>query len=461
MGKNTKSLNDRFVDFYTYVLAFLSFLAIAASLSFAFRNVRGTFQNFMLDHSNAPLFFAGALLICCSLFSAIIYLIGPIGHSAGEIFWRFPGRGHLPKNPWKAMSIWGALVLWSLCTVLLATIFAPLSTLWLAGTATGAILYGIVLIFGALGAQVLNKTKLFHLWSTVSCLAGTFIIFFATTSVHADATNSNNIVLLLSSIALALLAVGAGLSGVLALISTRKPLNLPATMQADGRRSELLAALANIGSPQGFTYPGSSHRFFRRRFTHASPIWISLASAFDSWQVFLAVFTFSLPFAIFLGIALGKTGAVIVLMIACWIIATLLRWLCREWTAQRSLRSWMGGSYLVQLLGFAVGPSIACALCAGVGALIFGLPMYIVLIAFIMGFTVSLGDESPPQQIHYDLVITTHEGVAIPIELFAVALTFFLMVGLHLLAVLAGPLVGISMSLLLLAVTLFQHYRAR
>ena len=89
MRSAKRSLSEQFTDLYTYALAFLCFIAIATSMSFSFRSVRGSYGGFTLDNSNAVFFFMGALLICCSLLCAVIRALGPVGYSAGELFWRF------------------------------------------------------------------------------------------------------------------------------------------------------------------------------------------------------------------------------------------------------------------------------------------------------------------------------------------------------------------------------------
>lgn len=456
MRSAKRSLSEQFTDLYTYALAFLCFIAIATSMSFSFRSVRGSYGGFTLDNSNAVFFFMGALLICCSLLCAVIRALGPVGYSAGELFWRFPGIGRLPKNPWKALPIWGAVITWALLAVLLATIFAPLSTAWLIGTVVGAILYGLILILGLLGAQVLNATRLFAVWAVLCSLSGTFITFCATTTISSPAQ-----ALAITMSASLLLGSGALLSIVFAGVALRRPLSVPAVLSANGRRTVFLAALTNLGTPQGYTYFGSPWRFLRRRLTSSRPVVISLAGAADSWGILGGIFVFVLPLGIFLSVAWGSMGAVLMVIVGCWFTATLMRWLCREWTAQRSLRSWIGGSYVAQLMGFSVGPAAACALLTFVWVLVFSLPLYTILIAFLMGAAVAWGDSNPSKSVNYDLTITTAEGILIPFELMAVVLGFVLHVGLYTAAVLMGPVAGTLLAVALLVISLWQHHRPR
>lgn len=156
---------------------------------------------------------------------------------------------------------------------------------------------------------------------------------------------------------------------------------------------------------------------------------LSVAASFDSVLIPAGTVVFSLPFAVFLSVAYGVPGVGIVLLAGCWITATMFRWLAREWTAQPSLRTWLGGGYTRQLVGYCVGPALLTALYALVIVLVFGLPLFVAAVAFLFGLTISLGTVNPPQHINYDLVIVTEAGVVLPVEPVAAVLKALMLVG--------------------------------
>ncbi|GGH61825.1 hypothetical protein GCM10007359_11400 [Rothia aerolata] len=153
-------------------------------------------------------------------------------------------------------------------------------------------------------------------------------------------------------------------------------------------------------------------------------------------------------------------GAGLAVICGCWMVATLNRWLAREWIAQRSVRAWIGGSYLRQLVGFALGPAVATCLYSLAMAFVFAIPLHITALAFLMGLSVSLGDSEPQSGIEYDLTITTAEGIVIPLQYVTLVVSLTVVLGVHVVALLLPPVVGVLLALGFLVFILFSHWRA-
>lgn len=120
-----RSPGDRFIEAYNFFFTLICYGAIAASICFTFRNVRGSYRWFTLTDQNATLFFAGACLILSAVFFAILRVLGPVGHSSANIFWRFPGVVGLPKNPWRVTAVLIALIVWGLLGGATSNCFCP------------------------------------------------------------------------------------------------------------------------------------------------------------------------------------------------------------------------------------------------------------------------------------------------------------------------------------------------
>ncbi len=252
-----RSPRDRFIEAYNFFFTLICYGAIAASICFTFRNVRGSYRWFTLTDQNATLFFAGSCLILSAVFFAVLRALGPVGHSSANIFWRFPGVVGLPKNPWRVTAVLVALIVWGLLGVLLATVFAPLSLGWLLGTSALLTLFGVFLVSGAQGSQLLKGSRPLDFWAVCACLTGSGFTVLAT-AFPQSAMASDGIVWGTGT----LLAVGTGLCLWLALAGKKKVLEPSEAISAHGRASVLLASLSSVGSPQGYRFYGSSRRFF-------------------------------------------------------------------------------------------------------------------------------------------------------------------------------------------------------
>ncbi len=238
-----------------------------------------------------------------------------------------------------------------------------------------------------------------------------------------------------------------------------KPVDGMAATKAHAQKNFLLAALSNFSSPAGYKYYGSTTNFFRRKITPCSPILTSLVSLLDNYFIFLYLLAFSIPLGIFFGIAFGLVGVGAITVLGAWTAATLYRWIVREWTAQPSLRAWLGGSYIKLALEYAVGPVLATCLYVVAMTLIFSLPLHAVVIACAFGLTVSLGEPNPPSHVDYDLVITTQDGVMIQIETAKAFITNTTIIISHLGSMMLGPVVGILLALIILLWRIENHWR--
>lgn len=77
---------NKFVELYSTAVYVISFVGVIASITYALRRVRGSYQWFQFTDHNAVLFFMGALLVIGAIFFSLVRLIGPISFSASEIF---------------------------------------------------------------------------------------------------------------------------------------------------------------------------------------------------------------------------------------------------------------------------------------------------------------------------------------------------------------------------------------
>lgn len=405
-------LSERLMEYYTYLFYVLCFGAIAASISYTFRSVRGSYGVFSLADSNAVYFFFGAMLIASALFAAVACSLGPVGMSASQLFWRYPARAHLPRNPWNSAVIWGAVILWALLAVLLATILAPFSITWLVGAASVAVLFGIVLVQWTLASQLSGRNFVLNTWAVTTALAGIAITVWATTS-QAISSDAGTWVMALT-IGLAGIGLLAAMTQNLTQLKT--PLTWEKAVSGAARRSLVLNALSAVGSPDGYKFYGVTRRTLQAKFRSISPAVISLLAALDSILIMLAVLALSVPLGIFFATSFGTFGVGVTLAVGAWLIALLFRWHAREWTAQASLRTWLGAPSLRTLVGFCAGPALMTTLYVLGVTLVFGLPWHLALVGLFLGFYVALGEVNPPTQISYDLTVTTAEGIMIPVE---------------------------------------------
>lgn len=256
-----------------------------------------------------------------------------------------------------------------------------------------------------------------------------------------------------------MLVLGGMLSLFFVVRTWGKPLDGIVTTKSHARKTFLITALSNISSSESYKYYGSENRFFRRRIKYSNPIITSLASILDSLASFAGILMVSAPFGIFLGTAFGLLGATSVAIIGAWVIITLYRWLVREWSAQPSLRSWLGGSYIQRAFEYAVGPAFASSMYVLAMALIFNLPLHAVYIAFIFGLTVSLGEPNPPTHINYDLVMTTPDGVIIQMETAKAFLSNTIIVAAHIAGIIMGPFTAALVALGILGIRTINHWR--
>lgn len=447
-------LTDRLMDYYNMVFYILCFGAIAASISYTFRMVRGSYQGYTLSDTNAVHFFFGALLIASALFAGVLRVLGPVAFSSAFLFWRYTGRPTIPRNPWASSTLWIALLIWGLLTVLLATILAPFSTTWLLGAAGTGILFGLVLTQWAAALQVLKTTYTHTLWCLLTAASGIALTVLTTlnpASTQANPALSWGILLALISLALLLTLTDT-------LRARKKPLTWEEATGADGRRALLLSALTSIGTPDGYRYYGSRNRRLQEKYKSITPTIISLTATLDSLHLALASLALSLPLGIFFATSYSHLGAGITAITGAWLIAILYRWHAREWTAQTSLRSWLGAPRLRTLLGFTAGPILASILYSAGMTLLFSLPWWLPATAALLSFYLALGSPKPPTHFNYDLTITTPDGLLLPIEpfimiggqLFLIALIAFLLY--------LGPTICLIFLTCMVSYNLASHY---
>ncbi|MDO4898297.1 MAG: hypothetical protein Q3965_03215 [Rothia sp. (in: high G+C Gram-positive bacteria)] len=450
-----RSRSERFVDAYNALFCFLVFLAIAAALAYSLRQVRGSYLYFILTDQQAFPFFAGALLICSAGFAAILYILGPVAYSPSDLFWRF--SGDLPAHRlWRRTETWVVLALWGLTATLLATVFAPFSTVWLVGTGVGTLIFGIILMQGALACQLLGRKMPVLLWSAVALALGTGLVLLATTPLGTD----SNLELLAPTPAGAWVLCAVLGSLCLSFARVGIALEWKDAVTAYGRSSVLLYALRNVGGAEGYRYFGSSSVRYRRRVTSASAVKLSLAALADSLLPLLLTFLVTLPFAIFLGVGFGAAGAGVVLALGSWATASFYRWLTREWAANQALRQWMGAPYLGTLLGFSVASALATGVYVLGMALIFQLPVHLVAAGLMFGFAIALGEVDPATQFNYDLTITTIEGLSVPIEPIAAVLKTLGLLVLMMGSFLAGGAITVLLPALFLVARFLYHVRS-
>lgn len=445
---------NKFVELYSIAVYVISFVGVIASITYALRRVRGSYQWFQLTDHNAVLFFMGALLAIGAIFFSLVRLIGPISFSASEIFWRFSGISRLPGNPWCFRSTWVVLGLWSFIIFVMANIFAPASIFWLLGSVVGAICFGVLLIQGVAAHQILNSGWLLEVWALMTGGAGVLITLVSTAVSFNNRSKEFSFY-----VASGTIIIGVILLVFLVVKALGKPVDKMAVTKAHSQKNFLLAALSNFSSPAGYKYYGSKTNFFRRKITPCNPILTSLVSLLDNYAISLYILAFSIPLGIFFGIAFGLVGVGGITVLGAWTAATLYRWIVREWTAQPSLRAWLGGSYIKLALEYALGPALATCLYVVAMTLIFSLPLHAVAIAFVFGLTVSLGEPNPPSHVDYDLVIMTQDGVMIQMETAKAFITNTAIITSHLGSIMLGPVLGILLALIILLWRVGNHWK--
>lgn len=402
-------MNSKFVEGYNFLFYVLTFGAIAASISYAFRNVRGAYGLYVLDDARAPIFFIGAFLTACALLVFILRTIGPVGFSAAEIFWKFSGQLQLPVSAWRSSLTWAVLVLWGLCVVLLATVFAPLSTVWMLGACACALVTAFMLVEWTRATQLTHRFHWVSLWATIIACVGIAITVIGT-------LHSLPAVPLKPVIVLAVSCLSSGFMLMLRdyLMSRKQVMAWEDATQGSGRRAVLLGALSNVGAPHGYKYYGAQGR--SHSLTTVSFLHLSISSVLTTPVPLFGTIALSLPLGIFLGTSVGTLGVGIVVVAGCWVLGSAYRWLAREWSAQASLRLWIGGRYLLTLFYLCIGPGIMVLVYLIAIALIFSLPLSVALAGFLFGFFIAMGEPNPPAHFNYELAITTAEGLMIPVE---------------------------------------------
>ncbi|MFW0111531.1 hypothetical protein [Rothia sp. CCM 9416] len=448
-------ITDRFVDLYNLSFYLLVMLALVGSISYALKQLRGHYLYFTLDDAQAPGFFLGALLIVVAAFVTVLGLLGPVAYSPSQLFWRYSGLIPASKNPWKQPAMWGALGLWALVVTSFAIIFTPLTPPQLCAVLTAACLYGAVLVHGAIGVQASGHWRLLAGWGVLALVTGLGLVLATTCDLLPGYDPTSTAQLCAAGI------LGSGFLGALAygLAGTRTNLTWYALTSAYGRSAILFQGLRNLGGADGYRYYGSQSVRFRRRVLSARPLLLSLAALADSTGPFFLILVLTIPFAILGGVALGQAGASVVIAVGAWMVASLYRWLTREWAANLPLRGWLSAPYFSTVLGFAGGATLAASCYVLVMALIFQLPLLSALTGFIFGLATALGEHNPPLTYNYDLVITLPEGLVIPIEpasaLFRVMLEILsvsLLLGI-------GKPWAVLIPLGILGSRLYEHYR--
>lgn len=407
----TGSRAERFIDTYNAFFYALVFFAVAGTLAYGLREVRGSYLYFTLNDEEALPFFSGALLIASAGFACMLYVLGPVAYSPSELFWRFTGR-QPGRNLWRRTENWAVLALWGLVATLLATVFTPFSATWLVGTAAGTALFGAVLMQGALACQLLGRKLPLLFWATTALILGVGLVLLVTTPL-GQGLNLGTLAPLLAG-SWVLLAVTGSL--VLIAATVRTPLEWVASVAAYGRSALLLHALRNVGGIEGYRYYGSANTRIRRRVRSASAVRLSLAALADSLLPLLLSALLTLPLAIFLGVGFGATGTGAAIALGTWAVASFYRWLTREWATHQALRQWVGAPYFRTLLGFALAPGLATGLYVLTMALIFHLPLQIALAGLFFGLAIALGEVNPPTHYTYELTVTTIEGLTVPLE---------------------------------------------
>lgn len=405
---------ERFYDAYTYIFTAIYFLAMAGLTSYALREVRGSYLAFTLEDAQALPFFCGAVLIVAAGFVWLLHTLGPIAHSPSELFWRYSGPALPTGNPWRRLETWLVLCAWATLSVLLATVFAPLSTLWLVGAATSTILFGAILIQGCATAQLLARPQPLLVWACTCLLTGLALVFTATLGLPLPA-GIHPTTLALGALALMAL-LGALGSLTLNLLARHTRLEWSSAVSAYARSLTLLHALRNIGGTDGYRYFGSHNTRIRSTITSSSPATLSLAALADSLLPLTLITLTSLPFAIFFGVGYGPIGPAAVTSIGALATASFYRWLAREWSTHRPLRQWTGAPYLPTLLGFTLGPALATGTYILLMALIFQLTPWALAAGLLFGAAIALGEVNPPTHYNYDLTFTSIEGLSVPIE---------------------------------------------
>lgn len=405
-------ITDRFVDLYNLGFYLLVMLALVGSISYALKQLRGHYLYFTLNDAQAPGFFLGALLMVVAAFVTVLGLLGPIAYSPSQLFWRYSGLTPASKNPWKQPATWGVLGLWTLVVTSFAIIFTPLTPPQLCAVLAMTCLYGVVLLHGVIGIQARGNWRVLAVWAGLALLVGLGLVLTTTCELLPGGDPTNTAQLCAAGI------LGIGFLGALGygLAGARMNLTWYALTSAYGRSALLFQGLRNLGGADGYRYYGSQSVRFRRRVLSAHSLLLSLAALADSTGPFFLIIALSIPFAILGGVALGQAGASIVIAVGAWLVATLYRWLTREWAANLPLRGWLSAPYFSTLLGFAGGATVAASCYVLIMALIFQLPLLSALTGFIFGLATALGEPNPPLTYNYDLVITLPEGMVIPIE---------------------------------------------
>ena len=447
-------LGKRLRDAYSVLFYIVFFAAGAGSISYALRLVRGSYLYFTLGDAQAPGFFMGSLLVSAAGLIWLLYQLGPLAFSPAELFWRYSGLRLPSRNPWSNLATQVVLGLWALLSILLATIFAPLSPFWLVGTALGAILFGAIMLQGMAAVQLMGCSWLLLSWALMALVTGIILVVVATAAPLGAAT-----VALAYPVAGGVLVLGVAGATVSTVMARGRLLEWATATQGYGRSTLLLYAVRNLSGAQGYRYYGAQRRRFRARISNARPLALSLAALADSLAPLVLITLLSVPLGIFIGVGYGAPGIGIVTVLGVWLVAFFYRWLPREWSAHVSLRQWLSAPYLPVLLGFSAGAGAATVIYALVMACIFQLPPVIAVAALFYGAAVSLGETDPPQEYDYSLVVTLPSGIVLPVEPLIAAGSVMVQIAVVAVSVLTGPVQGLLVPAVFCAWRLIQHYR--
>ncbi|WP_237242764.1 hypothetical protein [Rothia nasimurium] len=448
-----RTLGYRLGAVYKVFFYLVFWLALAGSFSVSLRQVRGSYLYFTLEDFQAPGFFMGGLLIAGAGLVWLFYQLGPLAYSPAELFWRYSGLSYPSRNPWHFRAIWVALGIWALLSVMLATIFAPLSVTWLVGTALGAVAFGVLMLHGMAAAQLLGRLKFLLAWAGLAAVTGLLLLIATTT----DSVISANVALIYC---LGALVLFLGILGTLVLVisAQNSPLERVAATQGFGRSTLLLYAVRNLSGAQGYRYYGGQRGTFRRKLVNSRSYLLSLAALADSLAPLVLTTLLSIPLGIFVGVGFGASGIGIVTIVGVWLIAFFYRWLPREWSAQLPLRQWLTAPYFSTLLGFIVGAGVATVIYAVAMTIIFQLPGIITGAALFFGIAVALGETDPLQEYDYSLVVALPSGLVVPVQPLVAASTVAFQIGVVALAVFSGTIQGLLIPLAFCLWRLGQHY---
>lgn len=440
---------------YTVIFYLAFFFALAGSLGYAQRSMRGSYLYFRLEDPQAPTFFLGAALMGAAGLVWALYALGPLAYSPAQLFWSYPGTKNPSPNIWKNPLLWGLLGAWSLLSFLLSVAFLPLSLAWIGGTFFLLLSLGFFLSQGAASCQLLGRSFPLHAWAGLALISGLVLSleatigFFPTSDVLGPYLLGGGIFLL-----------GICGSCLYSLAALKRPLEWTTAYSGYLRSTQFLYALYNLTGAEGYRYYGSSRRFLRGRLGSSSPSLLALAALGDSIFPIFLILVLTIPVAIFYGLGYGELGVCLVISLGVWALGFFYRWLAREWVASLPLRQWLVASYLPTLLGFSAGTVLATLLYLGAMSIIFQLPPTALLVGFCFGLATALGKPNPPRTFNYSNVLVLPSGLILPAEPLTEAFKLFgqlVLVGLAL--AFLGPwafLVPLSFLLLRLG----RHYLA-